>query len=153
MFPFPSPMLLSAPSAASTFDKLSSITVLPTVTHTPGSASYVALKDGGSGGTPITVTITKAAGTSILIMASASIASTGGIANPMLGVNDGTTDHYVAENRNFATCDVVLAGMTIISGLGAGTFTIKLRIKLDAANQCNFGVDHSAALMVMEIAP
>jgi hypothetical protein len=129
-----------------------STNAFPASTFSTSSLSYVDLLN-GSGGAVISVSITKAAGTSLLVRASMSARQNAANATITLGVNDGTTDHYVAENRNFATCDVVLAGMTIISGLGAGTFTIKLRIKLDAANQCNFGVDHSAALMVMEIAP
>jgi hypothetical protein len=153
MFPFPSPMLLSAPSAASTFDKLSSITVLPTVTHTPGSASYVALKDGGSGGTPITVTITKAAGTSILIMASASIASTGGIANPMLGVNDGSTNYDIAETQCDSTALMrMLTGSRRITGLAAGTYTFTLMLKVPGSNGSFVANKSVAILTAMEVA-
>lgn len=119
-------------------------------TFSTSSTSYVDLKD-GSAGANVEVTLTKGAGTDVLVMGDVGATQNSANATLTLGVNDGTSDHYLAEQRIFASQRMNCAGSVLISGLAAGTYTFKLRVKLDVANQCNFTTAVSASIMAMEV--
>lgn len=107
---------------------------VPVGSFTTGSTSYVDLLD-DVGGSRFEVTITKAAGTDILIFGAAHFLNTTASQTCTLGVNDGTTDYDLGRNRTFTSSGYLEStGARLITGLGAGTFTFKLRCKQSAAS-------------------
>jgi hypothetical protein len=101
------------------------------------SASYTTLGDGA--GNPIQLTITKGADSDLFVMATVYGACT--VNNHpavTLGVHDGTTDHdigailWMGNSDSFGIqTNLMLPGMGLLTGLGAGTFILNLRAKLE----------------------
>ncbi len=116
------------------------------------STTYVDLLS-SSGGSTIAVAITKGAGTSLLVRGStACVEAT--TSTVTLGVNDGTNDTDLARQRIFTTANSPFSGERVIAGLGAGTFTLKLRVKVSAANSAQWTANSvSSSITVTEIAP
>jgi hypothetical protein len=140
--------------AAGVLDKMVSTTVFPSSPFSPISSTYVDVLN-QNGGSAVQVSITKGAGTSLLVMASMSV-STGVTGNHTitLGVNDGTTDHDIARIRAEGTATTLCrtaVGNVLITGLSAGSYTLTLRVK-DAVGTAGFGSNDSASLSVMEVA-
>lgn len=138
--------------AVSPFDKLVSTNLFPTGTFNINSSSYQNVLN-QNGGSPMQVTITKGAGTSLLVLASMSIGDNSASV-VTLGVNDGTTDYDLARIRtdgsafNLARTAV---GSRLISGLPAGSYTMTLRVKSPTATAFFAGTE-AASLSVMEVA-
>lgn len=119
---------------------------------TSTSSSYTDLLR-STGGSTIAVTITKGAG-DLLVFGDCGCRANTTNETALLGVNDGTTDYNLARCRLFTTSQPTLFGSTIITGLPAGTYTLKLRIRGGGTNQIRFISGSSwASLLVMEIAP
>lgn len=137
---------------------------VPTGSFTTTSTTYVDLLDQPAGAV-FSVTITKSAGTDILILGGAHFLQSTANNTAHLGVNDGTTDYDLGMNRTFTAVGYLEStGARMITGLGAGTFTFKLRCKqtavsgsmLSGANtttfitaiECNSGAVNAAATYV-----
>lgn len=97
-------------------------------TSSTTSTSYVDILEPSAGGSTISVTISKAAGTNVIIMGGIGSA-VGATSNITLGVNDGTTDWDLGSRTCNSTFQGKIWGTTLITGLGAGSFTFKLRWK------------------------
>ena len=121
-------------------------------TFTTASATFVDLLD-NAGGSTITTSFTKSAGTSILAYGGVPFFATGTNAVCYLGVNDGTTDWELG--RGFALTTSARRGQTIgavlITGLGAGTFTLKARVRTHGAGTLNFNTNESVSMSFVEV--
>lgn len=127
-------------------DIIKSANAFPASNFTFGNANVDLLN--GAGGSTISVSFTKGAGTSLLVSAGVTC-RTSSASLGQLFANDGTTDNFVARNR-VNTSDTLISGDCSITGLAAGTYTIKLRVR-GSIGTFTFGVEDSAFLTVMEI--
>lgn len=129
-------------------------TLTPSSAFTWTSSSYVDLLD-ASGGSAVSVTITKASGASTGLMLRATLSCVGNTvtnSSVTLGVNDGTTDWDVARLRVTSASHRQLVGEVMLTGLAAGTYTLKLRVKSSASVQINFNnATNSASLSALEV--
>lgn len=132
----PQQALLARSNAAANIGGTFDLEAAFATTNTTSSASYV---DVTTGGVPITAVITKSAGTNVLVYGGIGV-STAGTPVVKLGVNDGTTDWDIACRAGNSTYETKTAGTTLITGLGAGTFTFTLRFK---SNSVSFGTGSS----------
>jgi collagen type VII alpha len=118
---------------------------------TTTSASYVDLLQAAAGST-ITVALTKNSATSSIYITGYANLSNTGLANSaiMLGVNDGTTDRDIAAARAISAQVCPVGGILKITGLAAGAYTFKLRIKTTASTITYFTSGTSGATIMAE---
>lgn len=90
------------------------------------SATYVDILEPSAGGSIISASVTKAAGTNVLIIGGIG-SSVGSTSNIDLAVNDGTTDWILGSRNCNTSFNGKIWGTALITGLGAGSFTFKLR--------------------------
>lgn len=118
--------------------------------HT-SSTSYVDLQAPDTLSSAVSVTITKGAGTDLIVRGSTQFLADGASNTLTLGFNDGTNDHDLASSFGFSTSQATLAGETTLSGLAAGTYTLKLRVKAAAGTSSTWTPDAvSSSISVME---
>ena len=105
------------------------------------------------GGSTISISIVKASGsTNLLVLGST--ACLGGPETVTLAVNDGTTDTNIAQNRTRTQCNTPVVGEVLVTGLAAGTYTMKLRVKTAAGSSVGWTLNAvSSSISVMEVAP
>jgi hypothetical protein len=121
---------------------------------TTSSTSYVDLLD-GPGGAVIDVTIVKtggAADSNILVQCGACCVQNATTAVVTLGIHDGTTTFDAGRAENYQTAYGLILGAKLFTGLAAGSYTFKIRVKLSAGNQVNFNANHSGFITAMEVA-
>lgn len=137
-------------SVAAAVINLANVDRIGVGSFTTSSASYVDLLDNAAGAT-YSVSFTKAsAGTDVYVYGAASFVSNSGNCVAIIGVNDGTTDYDLGRSAATTGHYTNAGGMITISGLAAGAYTFKLRVKL-TANTINFnGTSCAAALTVEE---
>lgn len=121
-------------------------------TFTTASTSYVDLLD-SSGGSPIAVTITKGSASSVHISGTAFGIMTTATGIVTLGVNDGTNDYDLGRINLFTTVYQPIKGDVVIPGLGGGSKTFKLRVKVSAGTFNFTTAIVSASITATEIAP
>lgn len=141
------------PGAGYIFEKSASTQAFPGSNFTTTSTAYVDLLN-GAGGSIISVTITKGAGSAIWISAAMGCTHSANASVMRLGVNDGTTDYDVgaSQGHSFSTGRPHwVTGNILITGLGAGTYTFKLRVKVVVASTLTFATTKSAHLRATEI--
>lgn len=132
--------------------KVASTTVFNTTTSSYSSTSYVDLLRNGT--TTISVTYDKLqSGTGMWVRGgfSGRAPTSGRIV--LLGVNDGTTDYDLAAARFFRIgISKWAAGERILTGIGTGSKTYKLRIKLESGGvNIDFADSCSAYITVAEV--
>lgn len=127
-------------------------TVVPAGNFTWTSTTYTDLLN-NAGGSTIAVTLTKAsgAGTNLVVRGSLSMLGSASADTVTLGVHDGTTTHDLCESRGTNSPHRQCVGEIAITGLAAGSYTLKLRVKCATGNTQTFGSVNSASLVVMEI--
>lgn len=142
--------LLMSGGAAGAQDKAAVAQAFPASSFTTTSASYVNLLD-GSGGSPITVTLTKGAGTQILLSVGiqCSVSATQAV---NLGANDGTTDYDIASTSFGVTSQIEgISGERMISGLSAGSHTFTLRVRIAGGATLTHGTSGSSYIRAWEV--
>lgn len=133
--------------------KVASTTVFPPTTSAYTSASYADLLN-GSGGSIISVSYTKLhADTGMLIRTGLSCRMNDIARHVHLGVNDGTTDHDIAVGwNNRIGIGKWHMGERVITGLAAGSYTFKMRVRLGSAGATlHFASSNTAFLSVAEV--
>jgi len=96
-------------------------------------SSYTNWLDAIAGNT-CAATVTKSAGTDLLVEAYTEASIAVGNDFIYLGVSDGTTDYLLGTTRAFPSAGVLpIAGSVLITGLGAGSYTLTLRVKTSGA--------------------
>lgn len=115
------------------------------------STSFVDLLS-QNGGSTISISITKSAGTNLLVIGST--ACLGGPETVTLAVNDGTTDTNIAQARTRTQCNTPVVGEVLVTGLSAGTYTMKLRVKTAAGSSLGWTINAvSSSISVLEVSP
>lgn len=125
---------------------------VPAGTFSFSSTSYTDLLN-NAGGSTITVSVTKASGatTNLVVRAALSMLGAASTDTVTLGVHDGTSTYDVAESRGTNSPHRQAVGEIAITGLAAGAYTLKLRVKTSGGNTQTFTTSNSASLAVMEI--
>lgn len=129
-------------------------TALPGSTFSTSSATYVDVLD-GTAGPPVAVTFVKTSGSGIplLVAVGASPIGIAGVTQAAtLGINDGSTDSDVFENKlgGIATSGRTCCGEKIFPGLAAGSYTFTMRAKM-ADSSWDVGALSGMFLSVMEL--
>lgn len=121
-------------------------------TFTTSSSSYVDLLD-NAGGSTITMSFTKSAGTSLLVTGAVAFFASGANTTCFMAVNDGTTDWPLGASRTLTTSSRrgFVDGAVLITGLGAGSYTLKARVRTAGAGTINFGTAEGASMSVIEV--
>lgn len=83
-----------------------------------------------SGGSTLTVSITKGTGTNLIVDVNVDCIIFNTSNTVVFGVSDGTTDYDVCKARPTNSIFHGACGSKIITGLAAGTYTMKLRVKV-----------------------
>jgi hypothetical protein len=145
--------MLFSKAAAAALANVATNTVFPSSNFSTSSGTYVDLLD-ATAGSPITVSLTKASASSnVLIIGEVSCLATGGNGTMTLGVNDGTADTDICRADVESNVYNLLNGAVVLTGLGAGSYTFKLRVKR-GANTFKFNTAAcSATITAMEIEP
>ena len=145
--------LLMAGAASGVADNIVSVSTLPSSSFTTNSVTYVDLLD-ATAGSAISVSFTKASATSnVWAWGCASGVATGADCVVTLGCNDGTTDRDLGRALTQTAYYGLATGGIIITGLAAGSYTFKLRVKV-SGNTFNFNTGAcSASLTVAEVDP
>lgn len=123
-----------------------------TPNFTTASTTYVDLLD-ASGGATFSLSFTKSAGTNLLVFGNVTFFVSGANCECDLAVNDGTTDWFIGRGRTNTTSSRrnESSGAVMITGLGAGTYTLKLRVKVaNGAGTLNFAGAEAASFNVIE---
>ena len=106
-------------------------------------------------GTPAQVSITKKAGTNLYVRAGASSGSVNVPSSAQLGVNVNSVDHDLPARLPWVSgYNQMLLGEGLITGLGAGTYPLTVRVKNAAAASASFLAASSAVFItVWEVLP
>lgn len=121
-------------------------------TFTTASTTYVDLLDQAAGAT-FSLSFTKSAGTDLLVIGNTTFFVSGANCDCNVAVNDGTTDWFIGRGRANTTSSRrnQASGAVLVTGLGAGTYTLKLRVKTtNGAGTLNFSASEAASFNVIE---
>lgn len=114
------------------------------------SATPVDLSDGAGG--LFQITIAKAAGTSLLVMASTACRATSSSSSFDLGVHDGSTDYTIGRTFALVTGSrrTTVQGAVMIPASGAGSVTLTLRGTKSSGTSVSLTVNESVTMTVIE---
>lgn len=121
----------------------------PASTFNTSSSSFVNQLN-GSGGSTITCTAVKAAGTNLLVACGSSYKEFTDLNNICVGLNDGASDYEMGRSQMNSTNSRQCAGERLFTGLGAGSYTYTLRMKT-GGTRVDFTADDSAYIRIQEV--